>query len=70
MQIERTLRKRHADPVHALLCERLSRRGSQDLVLNPEITSIMSEGLRLMQTFRDRRMVVSIERKRKAPEKE
>lgn len=32
----------------------MSRRGVQDPVLGPEITSIISEGMRLMQVFKER----------------
>lgn len=38
----------------------------QVFTIGPLFMSILSEGLRLLQVFKDRKMVVSISRKRKA----
>lgn len=88
--VHRLIHKQHADPVHALITERMQRvipRGNvgvphpirmhvgsqesetpflQAFTIGPLFMSVLSEGLRLLQVFKDRKMVVSTSRKRKA----
>lgn len=59
--------KDHPDIIHAILSDRSCRvySSTNSLPLSPLITSIISEGLRLMCIFKDRRMSITLNKRKR-----